>query len=137
MKYVGYFLILIILLCGIGYYLYNKPNSSLGNKKPDYVVSADQLFGEYEKDENAANKKFNGKVVEVGGDIQSVNKEPNGQESISLKTTSGMFGVICKVDSTINLGAKAEVGQPIIMKGLCTGMLMDVVLIRCVQGSKK
>lgn len=136
MKYIGYFALLIIIVCGIGYYLYNKPNSSLENKKPDFVLTADQLFSEFETDENAANKKFNGKVVQVDGTIQSINKEPNGQESVSLKTNSGMFGVTCKIDSTVTGGAKADVGQPVKMKGLCTGMLMDVVLIRCVPVAK-
>ena len=137
LKYLGYVAILGVIACGVGYYLYNKPNSSLENKKPDFTLSADQLFSEFDKDENVANKKFNGKVIEVDGKIQSINIEPNGQESVSLATASGMFGVICKVDSMVPRGVKSEVGQSIKMKGYCTGMLMDVVLIRCVPVTKE
>ncbi len=137
MKYVISIVLVILLAGGVGYYYYNKPNDSLEDAIPAFTMTADQLFSAFESDEAGANKKFLDKVVEVKGKVQGVNCEKPAGTSVTLETESGMFGVICKMDSTISEPVNYKTGDEVIIKGMCTGMLMDVVLVRCVPSEKK
>jgi len=126
-------LIIVALLIGaIGYYNYNRTTSSLENTSPDFALSADDIFAEFEKNETEANKKFLDKVIEVSGTVQSFNNENLADRNVTLQTESGIFGVICKLDSTYDAKYTTVTGDKIKLKGVCTGMLMDVVLIRCI-----
>jgi hypothetical protein len=126
-------LIIVALLIGaIGYYNYNRTTSSLENTSPDFALSADDIFAEFEKNETEANKKFLDKVIEVSGTVQSFNNENLADRNVTFQTESGMFGVICKLDSTYDAKYTTVTGDKIKLKGVCTGMLMDVVLIRCI-----
>lgn len=124
-------LMLGLIAAGVGYYMYNKPTESLVDAKPALSISADSLFKAYEADEAAANKMYVDKIIEVNGKLQSVNSDTSGL-SLSLQTSSGMFGVICKLEDKEATESQFQVGQDLKLKGICTGYLMDVVLIRCV-----
>jgi hypothetical protein len=130
-------MIIALLIGAIGYYNYNRTTSSLENTDPNFALSADDIFSEFEKNEVDANKKFLDKVIEVSGTVQSFNNENLADRNVTLQTESGMFGVICKLDSTYDAQYKIAVGEKIKIKGVCTGMLMDVVLIRCIPTKQK
>lgn len=126
------FLVLIIGLAFAvtGLYYYNKPIESLKSAPAAFQLSADSLFAAYETDETAANARFLDKTMEVYGKILNVNKDTSGI-SLTLRTNSEMFGVICKLEDKSVPESNFSVGQPIRLKGQCTGYLMDVVLVRC------
>lgn len=122
----------VILLGGlVGSYFYFKPTESLLNKKPVATVTADSIFSAYEINETEANSRFLDKVIVVTGKVQAVNTDTSGT-AVTLGTTSGMFGVMCKLDEKHTGSDDFQVGQQVKLKGQCTGYLMDVVLIRCV-----
>lgn len=126
----GILLIVLTLVIVFGYYLYNKPMDSLEYVKPVATLSADSIFKMYEHDEAGTNKLYLNKVITVTGKIQSVRSDTSGL-SINLQTTSGMFGVTCKMETaTANVPRFTE-GQEVQVKGLCSGYLMDVVLVQC------
>ncbi len=131
-------IVLVIAIIGalVGYYMYNKPVSGLENETPAFTMKADELFTSFESDEASANKKYIGKIIQVSGNVQSVNHDEDGKTSYTLQTAGGMFGVICRIDSLNSNVLGVSVGQSISMKGECTGMLMDVVLVRCVNVKK-
>ena len=131
-KILGIIALLGILAAGVGYYMYNKPTESLADVKPAFTASADALFTEYESDETTANKKYLDKTIEVTGKVMSVNADTSGL-AITLETSSGMFGVICKLEDKHVEESAYQAGQKVKMKGQCTGYLMDVVLVRCVE----
>jgi hypothetical protein len=135
MKFLKLLGLMMLIVGVVGYYLYNKPNSSLEDTTPAYTLTSDALFSDFESDEAGANKKYLNQVIEVSGKVQTINNNP-GEKSISLETSSGMFGVICKLDSTFTSEVKIVQGDSIVMKGLCTGMLMDVILVRSVPVNK-
>ncbi len=132
MKKILSILIALIILAGtVGLYLYNKPVRSIRNKKADISISADSLFSAFEADENAANKTYLNKVIEVSGKIQSVDSDTSGL-AVTLQSASGMFGVICKMENSYQDPDAFTRGQSVQLKGICTGYLMDVVLVSCV-----
>jgi hypothetical protein len=59
--------------------------------------------------------------------VASVKTNQEGKTVAVLKTSDPMFGVQCTMKETTTLQA----GQQVVLKGICTGYLMDVVLIDC------
>ena len=116
---------------GIGIYLYNKPVENLKTAQPDISIEAKALFDAFETDEATANTKYLDKVIQVTGNVQSVQQEGDIQQ-ITLDVGNEMAGVICELDNRNKTNTTYEVGATLTVKGMCTGMLMDVVLVRCV-----
>src|SRR5690606_11904509 len=100
----------------------------------DFVVAAPAFFSEFELDETAANLKYLDKVIEISGSVRSFSKDEEGIVSITLGTDNELSGVICQLDQlTTHKRTTFESGEAVKFKGICTGMLMDVVLVRCVE----
>lgn len=117
---------------GFAYYLYNKPNRRISDETPAFILKAETLVSEYDVDEKKANAKYLGKVVEVFGIIAEKSKNEKGKYNITLQG-SDLAGIGCEFEknSQKELSILKE-GQKIKIKGICTGVLMDVVLVDCV-----
>lgn len=115
-----------------GYTEYNRKPADLSGAKADISVSAAQLFGEYSKDEKAANQKYLNKITTVSGVLKSIDKDHTGSISLSLDAGDPLAGVSCELDARhIADAEQVHVGDTVIVTGICTGMLTDVVLVRC------
>jgi hypothetical protein len=133
MKYIKYLLLLAAIGAAVGFYMYNKPHQNMERAAADVTMTAPELFQAFEEDELAANEAYLDKVVEVKGKVQDVSKDDEGLTSLTLNSGSDMFGVICQFDElTDHSKTEFEVGEEVTVKGICTGKLMDVVLVRCV-----
>jgi hypothetical protein len=125
-------LIMILSGVGYGYYLFNKPHQGIADKAPTFKMKAAELVAEYDKDEKAANAKYLGKVVEVRGIISEKVKDAKGTYNVTLQAED-LAGVGCQFDQTLVNDVKSlKEGQEVYIKGICTGVLMDVVLVDCV-----
>lgn len=122
---------LVLVAAVIGYRMYNKPHADLGSLTADHRLSATELFSAYEASETEANAKYLDKIVRVEGEIMSVETDENGQTSLTLAAGGLMGGVICQLAPEVK-EFNGTVGQQVALNGRCTGMLMDVVLVRCV-----
>lgn len=127
-------IVIIVAILGLiglvyGSFLYLKPTANLQHATPAYSLSAIELFSDYEKDETAANTKYLDKVLQVSGIIESVAENDDGILTITLDANNDLSGVICQLE---NHNTTYKAGDSITLKGLCSGMLMDVVLVRCV-----
>ena len=70
----------------------------------------------------------------VSGTVKDVSKNEEGIVSVTLDAGQDMFGVICQLDQlTKHAREDFPIGEKVNFKGVCTGMLMDVVLVRCVE----
>lgn len=121
-------LILAAIFIGIGFYMYNKPVESLDNKKPDVTVTADQLVADYEANEQAANDKYLGKVVQVSGKVAQVTSE-DGKNKVVFETGNPISGVISELEDG-NHAEGINAGEEATVKGMCSGYLSDVILVR-------
>lgn len=126
-------LLLAILAIGVGLMIYHKPHKNMQSAKADFTMPATELYTAFETDESTANTKFLDKVVQVEGVVQSVSKDDAGKISVTLDAGGMLGGVICQLDD-LSEHAKTsfEEGEKVVFKGICTGLLMDVVLVRCV-----
>jgi len=120
--------VLAFILFGVGFYMYNKPVESLDNKQADVVVTADQLVADYESNEQTANEKYLGKVVQVSGTVAEVTTE-EGKNKIHLETSNPISMVITELDEG-NSVEGLKPGEQATVKGMCSGYLSDVILVR-------
>ena len=128
-------LLLLVLVLGLigaafGIYQYNKPAAKTVRGTADYVVNAADLFAEFEQNEEAANQKFLNQVLQVNGRIADIGAPDAQGVTLTLATNHALFGVSCQITDAADV-ASLKVGDQVQVKGLCTGMLMDVVLTKC------
>lgn len=115
-------------------YLFNKPHKNVSRAKPDFTMEARALFTEFEEGEEEANKKYLEKVLQVSGSVREVMSDDEGGLSVTLDTGNDFFGVVCEMQKSSQWTREDfKAGQEVTFKGLCSGMLMDVVLVRCVR----
>jgi len=134
------FIAFVVLFCLVGavmllsglYFKY-MPDKNYDKVKADYTLQSETLIAEFEKNEAKANQKYMDKVVEVNGTIAEISADQKGATVVALRNTDAFSGVLCTLNEG---GGKAiqsyTVGKPIKIRGVCTGMLMDVVLNKCV-----
>ncbi len=130
MKKVILFICILAVAAGFfGYFKYNQPHTETAGSVADFVISPSDLLQAYEADENAANKKYLDKIIQVEGVVKAYNFVDGGG-SLSLETGSEMSAIICEFESKDNI-SKIKIGERVKIKGICTGKLMDIVLVRC------
>lgn len=117
---------------GFAYYLYNKPHQGISNETPAFVLKAEALVSEYDLDEKKANAKYLGKIVEVSGIVSEKTKDRTGNYNVTLQGPD-LAGIGCEFENKVqDKLASLKEGQEVKIKGICTGVLMDVVLVDCV-----
>jgi DNA/RNA endonuclease YhcR with UshA esterase domain len=128
-------IIIVILIFGIlgafvGYKIYNKPHIDVAEKLADISISANEILSEFAADETTANTKFLDKIVAVKGVILETRIEKE-KGIITLKTNDDFGSILCHLSakSTKKMD-KLKVGKIVIVKGICTGYLMDVILVK-------
>jgi hypothetical protein len=121
-------LVLIAIILGICHVY--KPHQNAAGENAVANFSAPELYHEFQNDENSANKKWVGKVIEVSGIISSIN-ESSAYVSITLKS-AGDGGINCSFAKADLSDSKLKNGDSLTVKGKCTGYLIDVNLVDCV-----
>lgn len=119
---------LAMIAAAVGFYMYNKPVESLENKKPDVTINAEQLLADYEENEQLANDKYLGKVVQVNGKVAEISTG-EGKSKIHLETSNPISVVITELDEG-NTAEGLKIGDQATIKGMCSGYLSDVILVR-------
>jgi hypothetical protein len=128
-----FFSIGILMLCIAAYafYLYSKPHTSVAAIAPAVTLNASDLYAAFAQNEADANKKFIDKVILVKGTVGDVSRT-DSTLTVQLESNNIAGGVSCNIldKNTTTLAIKN--GQPVSIKGRCTGYLADVMLADCV-----
>src|SRR5687768_2360240 len=136
-------LILIILAVAItGWFAwkeYSRTNRDLKKVTPDFVLTATQLISEFEASDSIAGDKYSGKIIELSGNVKTVEKDEKGFYTVVLGDSSQLSSVRCSLDTTHNPDAAGlRPGSSAIMRGACAGfnkdelgLGSDVLLNRC------
>lgn len=118
---------LLLIGAGSGIYLFNKKVPGLEQVQADFSLSSDELYHAFEKDESAAGKLYENRVVQINGRVQSISDD---RLNLILAVTDGLMGGInCSFPAPLN---SIQIGEQIQVKGLCQGFLMDVILTNCI-----
>ena len=125
------FLILAILGLVASIYFYNKPHVDVTKSDADYVLSAQNLIDEYRQNEMDTNKKYSETVIQVKGKVFEI-ATLKGNSVITLKDEGLESSIICHMLPEHNKRSlQFKKGDEINVKGICTGYLMDVIMVRC------
>lgn len=117
----------------IGLYLFNKKDPDLSKVKPDYVIDVTSLVNEFSQDENSASAKYIDKVLDVKGPILAIEPTSDSTMNVTLGAENQMTGVICSFkDVTDPSFQNINEGEIITIRGVCAGILMDILLNNCV-----
>jgi len=129
-KYVLIFVLLVIVVgAGIGLKMFFKPHADVTKLDAEFKLEAIQLMDEFQKEENAATTKYSEKVLEISGKLVAKNKLPNGTDLLVLEDE--MQGISCQLDSVWSAAnqiiiQKLVTGNPVTVKGICKGYLMEI-----------
>jgi hypothetical protein len=141
---------LIILLIAMGgawygYREYTRTNKDYKHVTPDFILSATTLIREYETNDSVAAKKYNGRSIEVSGNIKAIKKDEKGFYTVILGDSASLSAVRCSMDTTHKYDAASlVVSSSATVRGACTGfnkdemgLGSDVILNFCAIISKK
>jgi hypothetical protein len=125
-----------LVSAGIVYkFVINKPHTNYEKAKPEFILSAADLYSSFVSDRPAAEKKYNGKVVLLSGKLDKVDVSDSLVTGVFV-FDQGMFGdegIRCSMlaDNATKLKAIPQ-GSEIQIKGFLTGYNeTDVILEEC------
>ena len=123
-------LILLLMAIAIGaayiLYEYRKLPPDLTEKKADYSISAKKLAEEFHLNETLATQKYTGKILEVSGLVKEINSE---EDLLILGDSSYPIMISCALKPGGEKLILNEVIQAnVVVRGVCTGYLLDVQL---------
>lgn len=133
-KKIGYILLFLgVIIISLALSQYYKPHIDVYNTEPDIITETTNILGAFENDEDAANKKFLDKIIQINGQISKVEASENNGIILTLDNENkGLGTVICHLSTEENKKlSNLKEGQNVVVKGICTGYLMDVILVRC------
>ncbi len=126
-------LLVAIAAAGYGFYMYNKKPADVRTLTANYELTAAALLADFNKDETEANTKYLDKVIAVSGKVTEIKLEPaTGQATVTLDSGDPMAAITCSFYNNETASVKnLKQGDAVVIKGKCTGKLMDVVLNKC------
>ena len=130
-KIIWIFIALLLLVLGTGIYLVNMPQKRIDAQSIDVNMNATALYKNYIADEALGNKNYIDKILLIEGKIREISKDEMEASVFLLAENGASGGVLCTFEKNQNT-SKYKVGDKVIVKGKCTGMLMDVVLNKCI-----
>ncbi len=131
-------LIIAVLLALYFYKEYNRKPADISDVQPVTKVKATIIINQYENDEISANHIYLGKTIQVKGTITEIINQHDTLTNVLIGDTGSMHKVSCLLDRRhTGLINQYKAGQQIIIKGICTGFLLDVELDRCVVVENK
>jgi hypothetical protein len=134
-------ILLILFIIGLiaavlgGVLYYNKPHADYEKMKPDFSLSSSDLYQAYKANTSSAEKMYNGKVVEISGNMTKSESNDTMVTAIFV-FSQGMFGdegIRCTMlPSCFDIIRKMAPESPCKIKGFCTGYNdTDVILDQC------
>jgi hypothetical protein len=124
---------LILLTSVIFLMIYHKPHRSVIKEEAAFTLSVSQLVNAFLKDESDANELYLGKVLEVQGVLKEIILNDSNL-ILLLGDSTQMTGVSCYLQKDQkDKYTTLKRGESVKVKGICNGMLLDVVLDKCIM----
>jgi len=128
----GFFFIGILAAALVYKFYINKPHPDIEKLPADFKLNAEVLYKEYVKEKAAANLKYNGKIIEISGQLSKI----ESADTIVVATyvfNQGDFGdegIRCTMLPKYNEEIKKITsGTEVSIKGLCSGFNDTDVII--------
>ena len=137
-KDIGFFAVNIRILVLLTILINNQcsgPEQPREDVAPRYKMEASSLYEAFSKNQEEANQKYLGKIVEVSGPLASF--QIDSLNNAILFLLDDLFGIHCSMDSTYIAHHKEEFiglspGEELRIKGKCNGLQTDIQLSECI-----
>lgn len=125
-------IILVSIVAYYGYYEYTRKPADLSSVASAAQITADSLVQLFVQDEEQANSLYLGKAIDISGVISTMN-QTDTTVNILFGQPDDMHRVSCLIDAKyVGKLKRYKPGDSIVLRGMCTGFLIDVELNRCV-----
>lgn len=125
----------VALVAGVYAWMeYDRGVADAGAMAVKEKVTAPDLLAAFQADEASATARYVGateQAIQVTGIVRAIEPQPGGPVNVVLETGDDLAGVVCEFAQG-TVPAAWTTGGEVAVKGICTGALMDVVLVRCV-----
>lgn len=126
-KIVFFILISVLVFASLAvWWVYNKPHRNVANEK-GIAIHVDSLVNFYLANEAEANKKYLDKAIQVTGIPENIALNQDSMITVTFKSNNINSAVYCTLKKTEK--PQFVIGAPVTVKGICTGILSDVVLV--------
>jgi hypothetical protein len=130
----GLFVVGFITAVWVYVYVYNKSHPDYEKMKPDYTLSASELYNSFKANTTGSGKKFNGKILAVSGTVNKV-ETVDSLVIVIFVFNQGIFGdegIRCTMLPSFNVEAKKLRPDNVYkIKGFCSGYDTDVNIEHC------
>ncbi len=125
----------IIAATAVYFFVYNKPHTNFERAKPDFTISAENLYKAFIYDHVAAEKEYNARVIQITGILNDLEFTDDRVFAI-FAFGDGMFGpegIRCTLlDNHNSALSDGDIGKDVTIKGFCSGFTgTDVILEHC------
>ncbi|HEU5147015.1 MAG TPA: hypothetical protein VFT90_09880 [Chryseosolibacter sp.] len=118
--------VLLLMIVIAGYMIVNKPHRSVD--VDEFIpIGARRLYMAFRSNEALANGVYLDKVVQVDGSVSAVLANQDGEQVVLLEGGDDLYGISC---SMVEETADIKPGMSVKIKGICTGYLSDVIVVR-------
>lgn len=127
---------LVLVVATSGWYYvfeYSKTHHRNVENEDAVVVTASQIVKDFQSNEKSADAKYLNKAIQIKGVVERKEKDQAGNTTLTLKSGDQFANIFC----TLKSGAPAVEDSVVVVKGVCTGFLSDVVLNDAVIESPK
>ena len=115
-----------------GFNEYNRKLSDTRQLKAAFQIDAVDFVRQFELDGSSATTQYSDKVIDVQGFVSSMDVTDTSG-TVFLHGSNSKSSVMCQFgQKTFQEIKELRIGERVIIKGICTGYLMDVVMVRCV-----
>lgn len=133
---------LIVLLCCAGLIIFGgiiwslsgggSTTSSTTPSPGAIIITAAQLYEEYDANQEAANAKYRDKIIKVTGIVNEIGINRVDTPYVVLTSGDELFGVQCMFSTKDEPElAQLSAGQSLTIQGICQGYGLDVILKNC------
>jgi hypothetical protein len=121
-----------VIACIYGYKQYSRTLPDTNKLQAAFNLTASDLLRQFEIDEAKATAQYSGQVISVQGIVGSV-QATDSSGTIFLNEGNSLTSVMCQFDKkNFQDMLGLQKGELITIKGICSGYLMDVIMVRCV-----
>lgn len=111
-------------------YQYFRPPANVADLASDIQENAHTIGSNYMDDETRANQKYLGKTVDISGRIAEIQKQDSAGLTIYFEGSDEGVPVAVLIDASETGAIIPNKGDSVMVRGICTGMLMDVTFNR-------
>ncbi len=124
---------IITVIVGLyGYREYNRSLPDTHHLEPAFRLDASALIKGFETDEPKANAKYADQTISVHGVAHAI-QTTDTTATVFLNDGYSGTSVVCQFGRESNKEINnLKKGDLVTIKGICSGYLMDVVMVRCV-----